>query len=82
MDLKGNPLAGATVGFFKGSSPDWAGKNVTATERGEFWKLLLPGAYTVQAWVNSCIFSGKVRVKVDHLTTKNIMVRKKFNCVK
>jgi len=82
LDLKGNPLAGADVSFFKGSSSESAGKNVTTSERGEFWKLLLPGAYTVQAWVNSCMFSGKVRVKVSNLTIKNIMVRKKFNCVR
>jgi len=82
VDLKGKPVGGATVGVMRAGSGEWAGKNVTATERGEFWKLLLPGSYTVQAWVNSCMFSGRVRLEVGRLTVKNIVVRKKFNCIK
>ena len=81
VDLKGNPVSGATVGVMKGGGSEWAGKNVTSTERGEFWKLLEPGTYTVQAWVNSCMFSGSVQVKVEKLTIKNIVVRKKLNCL-
>ena len=82
VDLKGTPLPGATVGFFTEEGSEWAGKNVTTTERGEYWKLLLPGRYRVQAWVNTCLLSGVVKVTVSSLTVENIVVREKFNCVK
>ena len=28
------------------------GKNVTSSERGEYWRLLAPGEYTVQAFAH------------------------------
>ena len=45
-----SPVARAVVGVSHSHSQTWAGKNVSSSERGEYWRLLPPGEYTVQAW--------------------------------
>ena len=81
VDQKGVALAGVIVGFTDISSSEWAGKNVTTSEQGEFWKLLLPGDYSLQAWHSDCVHAEKVQVRVNRMTVKNIVVRRKSNCI-
>lgn len=52
LDINGKPIRDAQIGVHK---IDGMGKiikidkNVTTTTRGEFWRLLTPGTYTVYA---------------------------------
>lgn len=39
---------------------DGISKNITGTDRGEYWRLLVPGTYTLQAFADGYIFT------VDH----------------
>ncbi|XP_011313662.1 carboxypeptidase D-like [Fopius arisanus] len=43
MDTEGEPIEGAQVGVYG------INRNVTTTNRGEYWRLLLPGNYVVYA---------------------------------
>ena len=47
FDDYGGPLDGATVEFQKFMGKR---KNVNTSNRGEFWKLLLPGSYSIKAF--------------------------------
>merc|ERR1711892_780108 len=47
FDEYGGPLDGATVEFQKFMGKR---KNVNTSNRGEFWKLLLPGSYSIKAF--------------------------------
>ena len=71
MDL--TRAVGAVLGVTDGHSQEWAGKNVTVSDRGEFWRLLLPGSYSLQAWAG-CLASPPALVTVtDHqVVTVNI----------
>lgn len=42
-DKNGNPISNATLSIMSGEK----GKNITTTELGEYWRILLPGDYTV-----------------------------------
>ena len=33
-------------------------KNVTSSSRGEFWRLLLPGDYTIRGYYDMCDLAG------------------------
>ena len=46
--VSGEPIPDVIIGVRSGGG--WAGKNVTSSGRGEFWRLLLPGTYTLTAW--------------------------------
>merc|ERR1711997_383895 len=67
---EGRPLAGAVLVV-----TDTAGraieKNVTSTERGEFWRLLMPGEYILTAFRDICdtagviLSSGPTKITID-----------------
>ena len=46
-------------------------KNVTSTERGEFWRLLMPGEYILTAFRDICdtagviLSSGPTKITID-----------------
>ena len=46
------------------------GKNVTTSSKGEFWRLLLPGQYSVTAYKDVCTTGGVIL----HSQTVNITI--------
>ena len=52
VDESGKHLESATVVVSDSSGP--VGRAVTTSTRGEFWKLLLPGQYTLTGQLNGC----------------------------
>ena len=80
--LDGKPVDGGRVAVWKDGG-DQIGRNMTTTSQGEFWKILLPGAYRIQAFVNDCVLSGQMPFRITtgkRLKVLKIVVRKKFNC--
>lgn len=55
-DIRGNPIAGATLSIESGGK----GKSVNTTILGEYWRILSPGNYTVSIYqsVESFAFLG------------------------
>ena len=47
--------------------------NVTTTSHGEFWRIIIPGDYTIEA-VGDAGRTGKVDVTVDGLETSIINI--------
>jgi len=41
-------------------------KNITSTERGEYWRLLVPGEYTVQSFADGYLPSEKFSIEVTN----------------
>ena len=67
MTLSGEPLSDVIIGVRNrsgGQGGNWAGKNVTSSARGEFWRLLLPGSYTLTAW-QPCLVGESQSLEVD-----------------
>ena len=62
VDVESSPVAGAVLGVRE--EGQWAGKNVTSSDRGEFWRLLPPGSYLLQAWAG-CLTSLPTSVSVS-----------------
>jgi len=58
-DSAGEPVQGATV-FVSQEELGLLRKNVTTSSRGEFWRLLMPGEYTVAAEMSACDTAGIV----------------------
>jgi len=58
-DSAGEPVQGATV-FVSQEGLGLLRKNVTTSSRGEFWRLLMPGEYTVAAEMSACETAGIV----------------------
>jgi len=56
-DSAGEPVEGATV-IVNQEGLGLLRKNVTTSSRGEFWRLLMPGEYTVAAEVSACETAG------------------------
>ena len=52
LDQSGQPIGGASVLVASSEGP--VGKNVKTSRRGEFWKVLLPGEYSLSAEVAGC----------------------------
>ena len=52
LDQSGHPIEGASVLVASSEGP--VGKNVKTSRRGEFWKLLLPGQYSLSAELAGC----------------------------
>jgi len=82
LDLRGKPVPGAKVVFNKNGKP--AGKSVLTSDRGEFWKVLVPGKYRVTAIQSDCVQSGNMPVDVSSTSSKTVklVVRRKFNCIR
>jgi len=87
LDLRGRPLPGAKVIFEKVSGGS-AGKSVITSDRGEFWKILVPGKYRLTAVKDDCVQSGGMPVNISRLAarrgsrTVKLYVRRKFNCIR
>ena len=67
MTLSGEPLSDVIIGVRNrsgGQRGGWAGKNVTSSGRGEFWRILMPGSYTLTAW-QPCIGGESQSLEVD-----------------
>jgi len=81
-DLAGAPVAGAHVTFSTGERSGGAASSpVVSSSRGEYWRLLLPGVYRVEATSGPCSSSGPTRVEVgEGLAVTNLVLRRKFNC--
>ena len=65
--LSGEPLSYVIIGVKNmsgGQDGGWAGKNVTSSGRGEFWRILLPGSYTLTAW-QPCLRGETQSLEVD-----------------
>ena len=61
--VSGDPLSDVIIGVRRRSG-GWAGKNVTSSGRGEFWRILLPGSYTLTAW-QPCPRGDQQSLEVD-----------------
>ena len=74
-EASNSPVVEAVVGVRDSQSQTWAGKNVTTSARGEYWRLLTPGEYTVQAWAG-CLVSqpSSVLIPTDQLITLDILI--------
>ena len=69
-----SPAMEAIVGVRDSHSQSWAGKNVTTSARGEYWRLLTPGEYTVQAWAGCLASLPRSVVIRDQPITLDIFV--------
>ena len=70
----GSPAVEAVVGVRYSHSQTWAGKNVTTSARGEYWRLLTPGEYTVQAWAGCLASQPRSVVIRDQLVSLDIFI--------
>ena len=71
-----SPVAKAVVGVMDSDSQTWAGKNVTTSGRGEYWRLLPPGQYTVQAWAGCRVSQPRsVSILRDQPITLDIFIK-------
>ena len=80
-DENGDRVGGATVEILGNA------KKLTTNKRGEFWRLLLPGRYQVQAWGlcvgDTCKRSKIISIAIEKSAEKEILEhlgnkRKKF----
>ena len=86
LNSSGQPVAGATVGVLHDDDDDdeeaWAGKNVTSSSRGEYWRLLLPGRYNLRIWHECHLQDQDVTITItNNLSTvmiKNLMFAKQL----
>ena len=62
------PLSNAVITVRDEDRGVQLGKNVTSSSRGEFWRLLMPGNYTIRAVMDMCTSAGIV------LTSDNVGV--------
>ena len=79
VDASGKAISGALVGVTD-LEGGWAGKNVTSSDLGEYWRLLLPGQYQLQAW-HSCAAIGQpinVSVSANKVTVINLKLMQKI----
>ena len=65
-DRDSSPVAGAVVGVGEEDGQQWAGKNVSSSERAEYWRLLSPGSYILQAWAG-CLASPPTSITVTDI---------------
>ena len=81
VDQSGRHLESATVTVTDNSGP--VGKKVKTSNRGEFWKLLLPGQYRLTAQLGGCeaepvqFLVNNVEQLVLHNVTINTQCRQK-----
>ncbi|XP_023325363.1 carboxypeptidase D isoform X2 [Eurytemora carolleeae] len=81
LDTKGQPVPGANIDFTKNEK--LGGKPVTSNGRGEFWKILVPGKYSVLAESENCFKSDVLTIDVTSSSVKTVeLVLKKLpNCL-
>ena len=51
-DCSGDVIKDAIISVRHEKTNKFAGKNVTSSARGEYWRLLLPGEYKIEADMN------------------------------
>ena len=80
LDDDDKPLEGAVVGVVHDEDDQkWAGKNVTSSKKGEYWKLLLPGSYRVKIWHRCYQQTEDVKLSISEDTGKALIMNLKFN---
>lgn len=68
-DNKNNAVSNAQIQVKTLQEKSWRGKNVTSDELGRYWRILLPGNYTVRA-VKDDQMSAEYSVQINDIYTR------------
>lgn len=68
-DDKDNAVSNAQIQVKTFEEKSWRGKNVTSDEQGRYWRILLPGNYTIRA-VKENQMSPEYSVQISDIYTR------------